>query len=189
MLFYRLRFYIANELIRTNNWSSFVYIVSSDVRDWKAPERADILVSDLLGSFGDNELSPESLDGAQRFLKKDGISIPSSYTSFLQPLTASKLYKDAKEIKEILHSESACVVNMYNVDRLAPSQEVFTFTHPKSFVGESNQRYQKLCFMIPNDTGSAMVHGFAGYFNATLYKDVFLRTESSTATSKLKTWY
>ncbi|MCH80032.1 protein arginine N-methyltransferase 1.5-like, partial [Trifolium medium] len=148
-----------DELIRTNNWSSFVFIVSSDVRDWKAPERADILVSDLLGSFGDNELSPESLDGAQRFLKKDGISIPSSYTSFLQPLTASKLYKDAKEIKEILHSESACVVNMYNVARLAPSQEVFTFTHPKSFVGESNQRYQKLCFMIPNDTGSAMVHG------------------------------
>ncbi|PNX58141.1 hypothetical protein L195_g059043, partial [Trifolium pratense] len=31
--------------------------------------------------------------------------------------------------------------------------------------------------------------GFAGYFNATLYKDVFLRTEPSTATPKLKTWY
>jgi len=26
-------------------------------------------VSELLGSFGDNELSPECLDGAQRFLK------------------------------------------------------------------------------------------------------------------------
>lgn len=36
-------------------------------------------VSELLGSFGDNELSPECLDGAQRFLKPDGISIPSSY--------------------------------------------------------------------------------------------------------------
>lgn len=35
-------------------------------------------VSELLGSFGDNELSPECLDGAQRFLKPDGISIPSS---------------------------------------------------------------------------------------------------------------
>lgn len=33
-------------------------------------------VSELLGSFGDNELSPECLDGAQRFLKPDGISIP-----------------------------------------------------------------------------------------------------------------
>ena len=31
--------------------------------------QADILVSELLGSFGDNELSPECLDGAQSFLK------------------------------------------------------------------------------------------------------------------------
>ena len=31
--------------------------------------QADILVSELLGSFGDNELSPECLDGAQTFLK------------------------------------------------------------------------------------------------------------------------
>ena len=27
------------------------------------------MVSELLGSFGDNELSPECLDGAQSFLK------------------------------------------------------------------------------------------------------------------------
>lgn len=32
--------------------------------------------SELLGSFGDNELSPECLDGAQRFLRPDGVSIP-----------------------------------------------------------------------------------------------------------------
>ncbi len=31
--------------------------------------QADILVSELLGSFGDNELSPECLDGAVKFLK------------------------------------------------------------------------------------------------------------------------
>lgn len=35
----------------------------------QVPEQADILVSELLGSFGDNELSPECLDGAMRFLK------------------------------------------------------------------------------------------------------------------------
>ena len=28
-----------------------------------------MLVSELLGSFGDNELSPECLDGVQKFLK------------------------------------------------------------------------------------------------------------------------
>ncbi|XP_004498609.1 protein arginine N-methyltransferase 1.5-like isoform X4 [Cicer arietinum] len=177
-----------DELIRANNWDNTVSVVSSDVRDWSAPERADILVSDFLGSFGDNELSPESLDAAQRFLEKDGISIPSSYTSFLQPLTAPKLYQEAKARKDILHSESACLVNLHNVARLTPSQQVFTFSHPKCSDNQSNQRYQKLEFRIPTDTGSAMVHGFAGYFNATLYKSVLFGTEPSTMTPNLNTW-
>jgi len=43
-----------------------------DMRKIKAPkEKADIVVSELLGSFGDNELSPECLDGALRFLKRE----------------------------------------------------------------------------------------------------------------------
>lgn len=33
-------------------------MVPADMREWEAPEQADILVSELLGSFGDNELSP-----------------------------------------------------------------------------------------------------------------------------------
>jgi hypothetical protein len=50
-------------------WGETVTIVSSDMREWNAPEKTDILISELLGSFGDNELSPECLDGAQKFLK------------------------------------------------------------------------------------------------------------------------
>lgn len=50
-------------------WGDQVTVVSCDMREWDAPEKADILVSELLGSFGCNELSPECLDGAQKFLK------------------------------------------------------------------------------------------------------------------------
>lgn len=50
-------------------WGDLVTVVSCDMRLWEAPEKADIIVSELLGSFGDNELSPECLDGAQKFLK------------------------------------------------------------------------------------------------------------------------
>ena len=71
-------------------------MVAADMRSWAAPEQADILVSELLGSFGDNELSPECLDGAQAFLKPDGISIPASYTSYMQPITTAKLWNDVK---------------------------------------------------------------------------------------------
>lgn len=41
------------------------------MRSINIPEKADILVTELLGSFGDNELSPECLDGAVRFLKRE----------------------------------------------------------------------------------------------------------------------
>jgi predicted RNA methylase len=51
-------------------WGTRVNIVFGDMRNIELPEKADILVSELLGSFGDNELSPECLDGAMRFLKR-----------------------------------------------------------------------------------------------------------------------
>lgn len=73
-----------------------VTIVAADMRHWEAPQQADILVSELLGSFGDNELSPECLDGAQKFVKDGGVSIPQSYTSFLQPITTAKLWNGVK---------------------------------------------------------------------------------------------
>ncbi|KAK4757930.1 hypothetical protein SAY87_019231 [Trapa incisa] len=178
-----------HSLVKLEGWENFVTIVSSDMRYWDAPEKADILVSELLGSFGDNELSPECLDGAQRFLKEDGISIPTSYTSFIQPITASKLYNDVKSHKDLVHFETAYVVKLHSVAKLAPSQPVFTFTHPAPSMEIDNRRYKKLNFEIPNDTGSVMVHGFAGYFNAILYQDVHLGIEPSTATPNMFSWF
>jgi len=49
-----------------------VQVLVGDMRKLKPPkQKADIIVSELLGSFGDNELSPECLDGAQRFMKRE----------------------------------------------------------------------------------------------------------------------
>ncbi|KAI5586964.1 hypothetical protein BDE02_06G246900 [Populus trichocarpa] len=178
-----------HSLVKLEGWEDIVTIISCDMRYWDASEKSDILVSELLGSFGDNELSPECLDGAQRFLKQDGISIPSSYTSFIQPVTAAKLYNDVKSHKDLVHFETAYVVKLHNVARLAPSQTVFTFTHPDYSTKKSNQRYKRLQFEIPCDTGSAMVHGFAGHFDAKLYKDVHLGIEPSTATPNMFSWF
>lgn len=73
-------------------------IISTDMRNFEPPEKADILVSELLGSFGDNELSPECLDGAQKHLKPDGISIPCQSTSYLNPVMAPKILRFLSEI-------------------------------------------------------------------------------------------
>jgi len=72
-----------------------VNLLFGDMRQLEVTEKADILVSELLGSFGDNELSPECLDGATRFMKDDGISIPSSYAAYIAPISSSKLHQEA----------------------------------------------------------------------------------------------
>ncbi|KAH0871484.1 hypothetical protein HID58_078506 [Brassica napus] len=180
-----------HNLVKLEGWEGIVTIISCDMRFWNASEKADILVSELLGSFGDNELSPECLDGAQRFLKPDGISIPSSYvyTSFIQPVTATKLYNDVKAHKDLAHFETPYVVKLHSVARLAPSQSVFTFTHPNFSTKANNQRYKKLQFNLPSDAGSSLVHGFAGYFDSVLYKDVHLGIEPTTATPNMFSWF
>ncbi|PWN40076.1 PRMT5-domain-containing protein [Ceraceosorus guamensis] len=85
-----------------NEWGDKVELRFGDMRTMPAPsdvrQRADIVVSELLGSFGDNELSPECLDGAMRFLKPDGVSIPSSYTPFLTPLSSAKLHSEVLNV-------------------------------------------------------------------------------------------
>lgn len=86
--------------LKNDEWGDRVQVVACDMRDWKPKEKADILVSELLGSFGDNELSPECLDGAQTFLKPDGISIPYRYRSFIAPIQSYKLYTELKRCKE-----------------------------------------------------------------------------------------
>ena len=55
---------------KRNEWGDKVELLFGDMRTLNVPEQVDILVSELLGSFGDNELSPECLDGAMRFLKR-----------------------------------------------------------------------------------------------------------------------
>ena len=56
--------------------------------------RGDILMSELLGSFGDNELSPECLIPTEQYLKEGGIYIPWSYTNQVLPLSSQILWNE-----------------------------------------------------------------------------------------------
>lgn len=77
--------------------STDITIISTDMRDFDSAIKGDILVSELLGSLGDNELSPECLDGAQKHLKPDGISIPSKSTSYINPIMTQKILSSIRE--------------------------------------------------------------------------------------------
>lgn len=48
-----------------------------NARNWNPTTfKINLIVSELLGSFGDNELSPECLNNCENILEEDGIIIP-----------------------------------------------------------------------------------------------------------------
>lgn len=82
----------------------------------------DIVISELLGSFADNELSPECLDGITHLLNPvHGISIPESYTAHLTPISAPKLHADVvgQSATNPAAPETPYVVMLHAVDFLS----------------------------------------------------------------------
>eukprot|EP01083_Nonionella_stella_P277341 942831_1 len=179
-------------MMKRAHWKERVTVVSTDMRVWEPTEKADILVSELLGSWGDNELSPECLDGAQRFLKDGGISIPQSYTSFVSPVSCQSLWANARRLdpKEIRKNlETPYVVKLHNAHRLTPTRALFKFVHPNPRASDgpkNNERYKSIQFVAPHDT---TVHGFAGYFESVLYKDVIISINPSTFSDGMVSWF
>ncbi|KAF8656778.1 hypothetical protein AX16_002330 [Volvariella volvacea WC 439] len=176
-----------------SEWGTKIKLIFGDMRFLEIPEPIDILISELLGSFGDNELSPECLDGAMRFLKPNGISIPSSYTAHLAPLSSSKLYNEARAGKDEKSLETPYVVMFQAVNvlsgdgggvqgRCGPQiQACWEFEHPRKDVvldsrglpltNSHNVRSANLLFHIPH---AGVLHGLAGYFEAVLYGSIGL---------------
>jgi protein arginine N-methyltransferase 5 len=73
-------------LKRNNSDWKDVTVISTDIRSYNANIKADIIVSELLGSFGDNELSPECLYGAQELLKRMSVTFTYVVLHFLLSL-------------------------------------------------------------------------------------------------------
>ncbi|KAJ6643013.1 Protein arginine N-methyltransferase 5 [Pseudolycoriella hygida] len=174
-----------------------IEIIAKDMRNFHPVQKADILVSELIGSFGDNELSPECLDGAQKLLKPSGISIPSKYTSYINPVMSFKIHNLIRLRSHMLSPrdristsqnrlEQMYVVYMKNVFHIANPETLFEFSHPNRSDHIDNSRFKTVSFETDID---CVLTGFAGYFDAVLYKDIVLSIHPLSHTRGLWSWF
>jgi len=167
-------------------WKGRVEVVASDMRDYNPDIKAHIVVSELLGSFGDNELSPECLDGL------DGqyhTSIPAASTSWLAPLSAPKLHIELVNGRDPKSLETPYVVLLHSAHVIAPPKPGFHFVHPNpppEGGKVNNERYGEFSFVA---TQAAVMHGFAGYFESVLYGDVMISTNPATHSPGMFSWF
>jgi hypothetical protein len=86
-------------------------------------------------------------------------------------------------------ARAACiryVVKMHNVHQLCESKEVFTFVHPNTDETIDNRRYTSVEFEI---TKNAVIHGLAGFFDATLYGDVHISIDQRNFSAGMFSWF
>ncbi|KIY72379.1 PRMT5-domain-containing protein [Cylindrobasidium torrendii FP15055 ss-10] len=161
-------------LQRTFKDEDRVQLLFGDMREAAIPEQVDIVISELLGSFGDNELSPECLDGVEKCLKPDGISIPCSYTAHITPLSSARLWQEARDRGG--KGEEPYVVMFQSTRRLSPYvHECWEFAHPRlTPLGCDNGHNVRSAETVFNIPYGGILHGFAGYFEAVLYDTIGL---------------
>jgi type II protein arginine methyltransferase len=168
-----------------------IKLIKKDMREVKLSEKADILVSELLGSFGDNELSPECLDGAQKLLKPTGVSIPCDSVAYLRPVMSKQAFQSIREWKGKENANMyqnathmnwlSYLLNAYYIDE---SKETWRFVHPNNDEPIDNNRCSNpLTFTSKID---CVLHGFAGYFTSKLYGDIQISIHPDSHTEGLK---
>nr|CCC93291.1 putative methyltransferase [Trypanosoma congolense IL3000] len=154
----------------------------------------DLVVSELLGSFGDNELCPECLDGFHENLlsyqRSTGIpenpyltSIPQEYTTWVAPLHSAKTEESVTfaAASGLTTPQPGChdrhaalyhsmfVTNVCRGVSLCPPQPCWTFRHFTE-AGEEKERDVVLKFPLP---GGGRCSGFICFFSAVLYSSSF----------------
>lgn len=183
-------------MIEKNGIEDKVDLLHGDMREIELTKKADIVVSELLGSFGDNELSPECLFPIQKHIKDTGISIPCFYRSNVAPISTQLLWNDAQlstesTFTDYLHGKVmdpysvGYVVNLHNkYFPCTTTENCFEFTHPCEKLIQN--QYKNLKFHCRQN---AMIHGFAGFFECQLYGDVWFSINPATHTDTMRSWY
>lgn len=134
-------------LALAEQWSGRVELLFQDARDLADMELYDLVVSELLGSFGCNEAAPEILVGFS-----SALTIPQDYRSWVQPIYTDVLKGD--EARPYL----ASLNSYYSVGE---PQLVFEFDDDKRL-----NRCTSLSFSGDElDRANALL----GFFDATLY--------------------
>lgn len=175
-----------------DKWQNRVTLLNEDMTKWEKNQKTktivNLCISELLGSFGCNELAPECLGSIEKMHShKHTIFVPKSYTSYIAPISSPVLYQKLNQ----LHPSNPHVFEQpwvlhnipYNI-LSSKVNEVWTMKHPEGGVRSQTRREIITDFKIKH---RGMIHGLVGYFTADLYDDIVLSILPESMIARLRT--
>lgn len=172
---------LARAVAKVNGFEDRVTFLQANSKDIELPQKADILVSETLGSFAVDESTLDfTCDARRRFLKPNGILIPCHLELFLAPVMSVKIRRKLDFWNTVdgidfspahaLFSEKIRIETIAKKDLLAQAQ-----TYAEIDLYQSNDAclQNKLHFKIQK---TATLHGLGGWFTAQLSADQSIHT-------------
>ena len=169
----------ARQIAKQNRLDDRICFIRGDSRDVQLPEQADLMVSELLGSFGiEEDVLPLTLDARNRFLKKGARLIPQALTLFVAPVEAPEVY-DTISFWDNIYGFDYRPMKAY----LTSSTWVETFS-PKALLSDprelkridlrGNSQTRLKTHIECRVQRRGVLHGFCGFFSAQLAPGILL---------------
>lgn len=158
-------------------WDNRVKIVKEDMLHWKDSSlKVDLCISELLGSFGCNELAPECLwEIEKNHSKTSTIFIPQSYASYVAPVSSPLILQNLSQVSEvqdspwIMHNVPYCILS-------SRINEIWSFEHPLRNNHLDTDFFSKSSLTEFKVKHRGEMHGIVGFFSSRLYNDTILST-------------
>jgi Arginine methyltransferase oligomerization subdomain/Ribosomal protein L11 methyltransferase (PrmA)/SEC-C motif len=172
---------LAKEIAQANDCADKIVFLNENSVDIELPEKANVLISETLGSFGIDENTLQfTIDARNRFLFDDARMIPESLELFVAPLDDKTAYNKLDFWRHIqgidfspafeLFSKKIMVESVNAKGLLAKPVAFGRF----DFTKITNSEYQERQYIRIEKAG--VIHGVAGWFNVTLCDGVEINT-------------
>jgi len=172
---------LAKEIARANNCENKIEFIKQNSADVVLSEKADVLISETLGSFGVDENTLQfAIDARDRFLKNSGVMLPQSVKIFSAPVEDSRVYNKLDFWRHIPDVDFSPAFNLFSKKIMVEAVDAGNVLSEKAAlteidlqttreVGFTAQKYLQI-----NKPG--WIHGVAGWFVVKLCEGITINT-------------
>lgn len=173
---------MARQVARRNGMKEKIHFIHGDSREIELPEKADVLVTELISEWGFEENIAAVLEDARRrFLREGGTVIPARLENFLVPVENREFYRELNFWGEKQYEIDFGPLRSYTFNRqhstrllreqmLAGPKKAFSLDFHKDSLDSLDREFR---FTVERP---ADLHGFSGWFRSRLAEETELAT-------------
>ncbi|KAM6303162.1 LOW QUALITY PROTEIN: histone-arginine methyltransferase CARM1-like [Podargus strigoides] len=195
----------AELLVRSNNLSDKISVLSGKIEEISLPESVDVVISEPMGYMLFNERMLESYLHSKKWLKSNGVMFPTYSDLHLAPFSDEQLYMEHYSRANFWYQECFCGVNLSNLRSTAvdeyfrqPIVDTFdvrilmarTVKYTVNFMEAAEEDLHRVEIpFVFQMMQSGLIHGLAFWFDVAFVGSLVTVWLSTAPTEPLTHWY